>query len=344
MLIMDICENPDVLNVIRLTKNVIGILRIAVPIILIFALLFDLIRAIMSNEGDIAQVGATATKRLVLAALIFLIPTIINIVLVAAGNNDIGYGKCFTHAEKEYIDAAYVNQAGKYVANANKTLLRGDYNTAVQQVNTLKNEGAKRRFLAELDEIDKKIKAKEEEERQQQLDKIKQGIAEWQISLYDFMWPLKEGGTLGCCFGGCEGTHQAGKHGAIDIPAGDHTPVYASRSGVVSYIGNGSLPNQYLSSAEIYANGCGGYGGCGNQVTIDHGSGIKTKYCHLYKDSITVKVGDHIAQGEQLGEVGSSGCSTGSHLHFAIEKNGIPVDPVKLINIPDSVANRHHCD
>ena len=61
-------------------------------------------------------------------------------------------------------------------------------------------------------------------------------------------------------------------------------------------------------------------------------------------DSITLKVGDHIAQGEQLGEVGSSGCSTGSHLHFAIEKNGIPVDPVKLINIPDSVANRHHCD
>ncbi|MNG13333.1 Murein DD-endopeptidase MepM [compost metagenome] len=63
----------------------------------------------------------------------------------------------------------------------------------------------------------------------------------------------------------------------------------------------------------------------GNYIIVDHTRGIETKYMHLNK--ILVKRGESVTKGQQIGLVGSTGRSTGSHLHYEVLKNGIQIDP-----------------
>lgn len=69
----------------------------------------------------------------------------------------------------------------------------------------------------------------------------------------------------------------------------------------------------------------------GNRVTIDHGDGVITKYYHLANGSIPVQVGDSVAAGQVIGQMGSTGYSTGAHLHFQLEIYGEPVDPMPFL-------------
>ncbi|ODN69778.1 M23 family metallopeptidase [Methylobrevis pamukkalensis] len=72
----------------------------------------------------------------------------------------------------------------------------------------------------------------------------------------------------------------------------------------------------------VFAGRSGGYG---NLVEIDHGKGLTTRYAHL--SSISARVGEKVAKGEKIGEVGSTGRSTGPHLHYETRVNGVAVDP-----------------
>lgn len=95
-------------------------------------------------------------------------------------------------------------------------------------------------------------------------------------------------------------------HAGIDIGAGFGTPIRAAAAGTV-----------------VHAGWLGGYG---NLVVIDHGAGLATAYAH--QQAIFVSVGQQVGQGETIGEVGSTGNSTGPHLHFEVRVNGTPVDPL----------------
>lgn len=66
---------------------------------------------------------------------------------------------------------------------------------------------------------------------------------------------------------------------------------------------------------------------CGNGVFIDHGNGFETQYCHLKKDSITVKQGQVVARGEKIGKVGISGLAEHPHLHMSVYKDHELIDP-----------------
>jgi murein DD-endopeptidase MepM/ murein hydrolase activator NlpD len=72
-----------------------------------------------------------------------------------------------------------------------------------------------------------------------------------------------------------------------------------------------------------------GQGGYGNMVEVDHGNGFSTRYGHMSK--IDVKVGQTVRIGQQLGEIGSTGRSTGPHLHYETRIDGEPVDPQKFL-------------
>jgi len=73
----------------------------------------------------------------------------------------------------------------------------------------------------------------------------------------------------------------------------------------------------------------GAYGGYGNAVIIDHSGGMSTLYAHL--SSITVTYGEIVSAGQTIGLVGSTGLSTGPHLHFEVRIDGKPVDPVPYL-------------
>ncbi len=69
----------------------------------------------------------------------------------------------------------------------------------------------------------------------------------------------------------------------------------------------------------------------GNAVVIDHGNGISSCYYHMKKGTLKVKKGDCVARGDVLGYMGSTGNSTGAHLHFGIKKSGSWVDPLPYL-------------
>ena len=95
-------------------------------------------------------------------------------------------------------------------------------------------------------------------------------------------------------------------HEGIDLGAAYGTPIAAAAAGTV-----------------IYAGWLGGYG---NLTVIDHGGGLSTAYGH--QSHIGVSVGQQVEQGEIIGNVGSTGHSTGPHLHFEVRVNGQAVDPL----------------
>ena len=119
-------------------------------------------------------------------------------------------------------------------------------------------------------------------------------------------------------------------HQGEDIAGGScDAVIIATRAGTVTDV---------VSSCTVGNLYCGS--GWGNHVTIDHGDGTTTNYAHMKTDSPTVKVGDTVAQGEKIGLVGTTGTSTGCHLHFEIKINGSFVNPLDYIdsNNPRPVA------
>jgi len=77
-------------------------------------------------------------------------------------------------------------------------------------------------------------------------------------------------------------------------------------------------------------------GGYGNMVEIDHGDGISTRYGHM--EQVLVKVGDKVGTGDVVGLAGSTGRSTGTHLHYEVRENGHPIDPMYFINAGTKLA------
>ena len=99
-------------------------------------------------------------------------------------------------------------------------------------------------------------------------------------------------------------------HNGIDMAAPTGTPIYAALGGTVIATGWDNVYGKY--------------------VTVAHHSGYKTLYGHMSK--ITVKKGAHVTTATKLGEVGSTGQSTGPHLHFTVYKNGSPINPANVWN------------
>lgn len=127
-----------------------------------------------------------------------------------------------------------------------------------------------------------------------------------------YNWPVTGTITSGFGYRSAGSTNGVGStnHKGLDIGASMGTPVGASDGGTV-----------------IFAGWDGGYGKC---VRIQHDDGTITEYAHLsWWDA---KVGDTVAQGQTIGNVGSTGNSTGPHLHFGVKKNGSYVDPTGYLN------------
>jgi murein DD-endopeptidase MepM/ murein hydrolase activator NlpD len=106
-------------------------------------------------------------------------------------------------------------------------------------------------------------------------------------------------------------------HSGVDIASGYGASIMAAGSGVV-----------ILVSKPVQGQNTGGTG-YGNYCIIDHGGGYTTLYGHARR--INVRSGQKVKAGQKIGEVGSTGTSTGSHLHFEVRKNGSPVNPLRYL-------------
>jgi murein DD-endopeptidase MepM/ murein hydrolase activator NlpD len=132
-----------------------------------------------------------------------------------------------------------------------------------------------------------------------------------------FMSPLRTSYRLTSPFGPRKHpvTGKYGIHPALDMAGPYGTAVYATGEGVVSY-----------------ASWRGAYG---RVIIIRHANGYETRFAHLQK--IRVKVGQRVSQGERIGDMGSSGRSTGSHVHYEVRIGGKPINPMNFIKASRNV-------
>ncbi len=105
-------------------------------------------------------------------------------------------------------------------------------------------------------------------------------------------------------------TGQSALHTGLDFPAETGTPIFSAAGGVV-------VTQEYHPQY-------------GNMVEIDHGNDLVSRYAHSSK--VLVKKGDLIKRGQKIAEVGTTGRSTGAHLHFEVLVQGVPQDPQKFLN------------
>ena len=106
-------------------------------------------------------------------------------------------------------------------------------------------------------------------------------------------------------------------HSGIDIGGSYGTAIMAAGAGVVIY-----------TAKPVQGHNTGG-SGYGNYCIIDHGGGYTTLYGHMR--NVYVKTGQKVKSGQKIGEMGSTGTSTGAHLHFEVRKNGSPVNPERYL-------------
>lgn len=153
------------------------------------------------------------------------------------------------------------------------------------------------------------------------------GIFTWPVPEYvEAGIPMKE--QFSADFSGNDSVHN-GNHSGVDIthttnPSAD---IVAAAEGTVIVAEN-------LTEVSTYPGGPRTYG---NYVIIDHGNGYFTCYGHMQYNSITVKVGDKVNKGQKIGVMGTTGYSTGNHLHFEIRQgdswnSGTPIDPSTFFN------------
>jgi len=102
-------------------------------------------------------------------------------------------------------------------------------------------------------------------------------------------------------------------HAGVDMPGAYGTNIYATADGIV--------------------NRAGWVNGYGNLVELDHGHGIMTRYGHL--SSFVVAAGQHVHRGEMIAHMGSTGRSTGTHLHYEVRIDGTAVNPMPFLQSTD---------
>ncbi len=100
-------------------------------------------------------------------------------------------------------------------------------------------------------------------------------------------------------------------HSGTDIATSCGRPMYAASSGTVEY--------------------AGWYGGYGNYIRIDHGNGLTTAYAHIQNGGIQVQMGQQIAVGQQIALIGTTGISTGCHLHLEVRQGGVTTDSISYL-------------
>lgn len=195
--------------------------------------------------------------------------------------------------EQRAIVESY-EEAEKLVAE-----IKEEYSDSIKDLNI----GIKELYTKDMEEFETVTVANAKEELQAELDEISKNSIN---GVYLACVPTS--GVITSRFGAVESV-RSGAHSGLDIGAPTGTPIYTVADGTVTFSGV--------------------YGGYGNLVIISHGNGVETYYGHC--SALYVSEGQYVSAGENIAAVGSTGNSTGPHLHFEIRSNGQLLNPEEYI-------------
>lgn len=218
--------------------------------------------------------------------------------------------------EQEAAVELALNAKNEELAN-----IRADENKAEELAAQLqKSIDEQEQLIKDLEEAERKRleeerKRKEEAERLAALNKNNSTSNKYSADHYDggiFSWPIPASTRITSEFGVYESVRNGVAHNGVDVGAPTGTPILAAYGGTV-------VISRYSATA-------------GNYVMISHGDGIYTVYMHASK--LLVSEGEKVVTGQQIALVGSTGNSTGPHLHFGVRVNGSYVNPWQYVSLP----------
>lgn len=169
------------------------------------------------------------------------------------------------------------------------------------------------------EELRKIAEEEERKKKEEEIRKQQEALLKNNQNLENMLWPVPKSGRITSDYGyrnapvnGASTFHQG-----IDIGVGNLT---RADRGVVAALAGIVIETGYSKSG-------------GNYIYLDHGNGLVTRYLHAYK--IYVKEGQYVERGEEIMEAGSTGYSSGPHLHFGVWVNGVSMDPLLYIDYSD---------
>lgn len=193
---------------------------------------------------------------------------------------------------------------------------RADAQTLMNQIAASESEYAKKaKEIAESEaQVNKQLKDAEKKYAAELAELERQRNAAVNLTSGNWYWPLPGRYKLSSLFGGridpINGRRD--NHTGTDIPAPGGTPIYAAQDGIVTTVNKNKNASTY-----------------GYYCIINHGGGYATLYAHQNQVPI-VSEGQSVKKGQLIGYVGSTGRSTGNHLHFELRVNGVRNDVIKL--------------
>ena len=163
MVILNVCNNADILSALKIVNTIITIIKIIVPIILIVSVMITFVRAVKDHDDDaLIKAKKSALAKLIAAILVFFIPTLVNIVADAVDVNKKTYLSCLKLATNENIDKLRYKTAQTYIKQAKKTLNMSDYNLALSEIHKLNSSSLRNEAIKELNTVSDLVTLKNE--------------------------------------------------------------------------------------------------------------------------------------------------------------------------------------
>ena len=167
-MILNICDNPSVLEVIRIINMVILIVKIAVPILLILTGMITLMNTIkVGNEDLLAKAKKQLVNNCIAAVVIFLIPTLVNVLVKVSDTNN-QYRDCLYSANSEVINQKHYENAETAVSKAESSKTYNDYHEALSKVNEVKDSDQKKFLMERLNAVKSSIDNKIQEDNKKE--------------------------------------------------------------------------------------------------------------------------------------------------------------------------------
>ena len=167
-MILNICDNPSVLEVIRIINMVILIVKIAVPILLILTGMITLMKTIkVGNEDLLAKAKKQLISNFIAAVVIFLIPTLVNVLVKVSDTNN-QYRDCLYSANSDVINQKYYENAEAAVSKAESSKTYNDYYEALSKVNEVKDSDQKKSLTERLNAVKSTIDNKIQEDNKKE--------------------------------------------------------------------------------------------------------------------------------------------------------------------------------